>query len=292
MTRCLTRWLHIIAVWLCLAAPAAAEPALWRVADDDTQMYLFGTVHILHPDADWLAPETAAALDAADTLVLETELDPAAQRSAARLAEEHSYLPQGETLSGLMSNADYDLFRRAADSVNLNAAHMDTLRPWMASLSLSLIFAQLQGQDAEIGADRVLMRRAQESGADLVFLESPEDQIAIFAGLSRQGELDMLAATAVEIVMTPDILDTLDEAWLGGDVETLSDLAAEGMRKDAPELYEAALAERNRNWTGALTALMGTPGTVFVAVGAAHLAGPDSLQILLEEQGLAVERVR
>jgi uncharacterized protein YbaP (TraB family) len=37
--------------------------------------------------------------------------------------------------------------------------------------------------------------------------------------------------------------------------------------------------------------MLDRPGTVFVAVGAAHLAGPDSVQAQLRAHGTPVERL-
>ena len=35
-------------------APAVPGPALWKVADKDTTIYLFGTVHALPKDVPWM----------------------------------------------------------------------------------------------------------------------------------------------------------------------------------------------------------------------------------------------
>ena len=54
---------------------------------------------------------------------------------------------------------------------------------------------------------------------------------------------------------------------------------------------EALVARRNTRWADWVEARMAQPGTVFVAVGAGHLAGKGSVQALLGEKGLTVERV-
>jgi hypothetical protein len=103
----------------------------------------------------------------------------------------------------------------------------------------------------------------------------------------------MLVSTLREIVETPDILSSMDDAWLAGDVEALSALVVEGMRDEAPALYEAALVRRNADWARQLSAMLAdTPGTIFVAVGAGHMAGPDSILEILAARGHAVERIR
>ena len=59
------------------AAPAAeirpASPALWKVADADTTIYLFGTIHLLPSGTKWRSPLFDQAASSADTLIVEPE---------------------------------------------------------------------------------------------------------------------------------------------------------------------------------------------------------------------------
>jgi len=283
--------LRALIALLLLAAPATAQPALWRIADADTDMLLFGTIHVLHPDSVWLDDAVRDAVDGADVLVLETELDGDAQARASRLAERHSYLRPGQALSEVLGD-DAPLLAQAAAALDLDPALLQSYRPWMASLVLSLRFAELQGQEAAAGADVILLERARSAGARIAYLETPEQQIAVFTELSPQGEREMLAATLREIAETPDILARMDAAWLGGDTDALAALSIDSMRREAPELYDAALLARNRAWTEQLDAMMDRPGRIFVAVGAGHLLGGDSIQALMQARGHEAERLR
>ncbi|MCG8505796.1 MAG: TraB/GumN family protein, partial [Sphingomonadales bacterium] len=46
----------------------------------------------------------------------------------------------------------------------------------------------------------------------------------------------------------------------------------------------------NRRWVPRIEALLATPGVHFVAVGAGHLVGPDSVIKMLAARGIAAER--
>jgi hypothetical protein len=61
---------------------------------------------------------------------------------------------------------------------------------------------------------------------------------------------------------------------------------------DDPRLAAALLHPRNRAWADWIAARLATPGRVFVAVGAGHLAGPHSVQAMLAERGLTVTRLQ
>ncbi len=52
-------------------APNDADPALWVVKDEDTTVYLFGTVHVLKPGLSWFDEAVKTAFDRSDELVLE-----------------------------------------------------------------------------------------------------------------------------------------------------------------------------------------------------------------------------
>ena len=51
------------------------------------------------------------------------------------------------------------------------------------------------------------------------------------------------------------------------------------------------LFNRNANWAKWIKARLDNPGTVFIAVGAGHLAGPKDVQDQLETLGIKTQRV-
>src|SRR3546814_19941607 len=78
--------------------------------------------------------------------------------------------------------------------------------------------------------------------------------------------------------------------WAKGDPDGLAIAMNESLAA-TPELAKTLLWDRNARWADQLKARMDEPGTVFVAVGAGHLAGERSVQDYLKARGLTVERV-
>ena len=68
--------LYTLATCLFVATPALALPPVWTVRDADSEMVLFGSIHILPPALDWRPPPLDAALKVADDLWLEIPTDP------------------------------------------------------------------------------------------------------------------------------------------------------------------------------------------------------------------------
>jgi uncharacterized protein YbaP (TraB family) len=63
------------------------------------------------------------------------------------------------------------------------------------------------------------------------------------------------------------------------------------LRTNSPDTYRMMFTDRNGRWADWIAARMQTPGTVFLAVGAGHLAGKDSLLVRLAQKGIDSTRV-
>jgi uncharacterized protein YbaP (TraB family) len=80
-------------------------------------------------------------------------------------------------------------------------------------------------------------------------------------------------------------------AWSQGDDKAIA-MSFDDELKLSPELVETLLRKRNANWTAWIEKRLEKPGSVFLAVGAGHLAGPDSVIAMLGKGKLKVERVQ
>lgn len=268
-----------------MPADAAPGPALWQVADEDTTIYLFGTVHVLPEGTQWFDQRIADALGAADQLVFEIDVD---QGAAMRQAVARMAVLEGErSLRELMTPEDRAQFEAALAGFDLPVATFDRFEPWMAAMTLSILPLISAGYSAESGVEMALHARAPDT--QRTALETIEEQIGLFDTLPMEVQLTFLDETVEAI---PEVAATVGEMvarWLEGDAASLAALLNEEL--DDPQLYQRLLSQRNANWAEWIGARMEAPGTVFVAVGAGHLAGRDSVQQLLEARGLEVTRI-
>ncbi|MDP2258630.1 MAG: TraB/GumN family protein [Caulobacter sp.] len=270
------------------ALPAAADPALWVIRDEDSSIYLFGTVHVLKPETVWRTPAIDAALAEADELWIEVETDdPAAM---GPLVRRHGLDPANPLSSKLTAEQKARLDAAAA-SMGASGAAFEPLRPWLAGLQLSIGPLVKAGYDPASGVESKLKAAARDAGKPIRTLETLEQQIGFFADLPPAVELAFLLSALDEMDSGPAMLDALVAAWSAGDVAALDDLMVREMAADYPELYEALLVRRNRDWAGQIQTLLAGEGVSVIAVGAAHLVGDDSVQALLGARGIAVERL-
>ena len=269
-----------------------AQPPMWRLADEDSEVWLLGTFHILPPDIDWRSNTLASAIDAAETIYFEAEVDtPEAQQKTVQTLITQGFLPSGETLSGLLTSAEIEKLTAAASQVNLPIAAVDTMRPWQAFLTLTVQNIVAQGFDPGAGIEPVLLKEARLRGRNLRFFESVEEQLSLFTSLPREVELTLLQITLEEWDQQNQELQELFAAWSAGDVEKIDALMNGSMRTEAPQVYDALITNRNKAWVSRITDVMNDSGKVLVAVGAGHLVGDNSVPALLRAQGYEVTRI-
>lgn len=241
-----------------------ASPALYSVRDADTTIYIFGTFHVLDPSIRWFEGDVETAFHSADELVVET-LPPSIATAQNRQA-------------------------RATWRTQMPAAS------FLATSQAAVTAGKGQGMSLENGADMVLLRSAAAWGKDIEPLETLQSQFAMLAKLPAV-EKSPDAAPALPVLAPADVSQQLGDtmaklqaAWAAGDQGVFAAMVSD-MRLKSPDAYRVMFVERNARWTDWIAARMREPGTVFVAVGAGHLSGPDSLLVRLAERGHISRRV-
>ena len=290
--RALVLSLVAAATWLlaaCESSPAPAAPALWRVADADSEIWLFGSVHVLPANLAWRSQRVNTAFAASAELVTETDVREPARASFPALVARYGASPHGIGLSGRLAAAESARLARLAHELGLDLTTLERLRPWLAALQLSYASASRAGHVAEAGVEAVLVAEAQRNGQRLSFLETPEQQIRTLAGLTPADELHFLAVTIRQIEEEPDLIDRLDDAWARGDIAELARQLDGQWREAGAGVHNALILERNRAWADEIAHRLAGSGRVFVAVGAAHLVGEGSVIALLRARGIEVD---
>lgn len=272
------------------AAPAPIQgegPALWVVKDADSTLYLFGSVHVLRPTIGWASPRVEAAFDSASDIWFEIS-NPDDQAAIMPLIQQHGLSPETPLSSRLTSeeNAELDA---AAKAMGASAAQLQPMKPWLAALSLSVAPLIKAGYDPKSGVELVLKARAEAAGKPIHGFETIDKQIGILAGMPDDVQLVFLRETLKDYENAATKLDEMVEAWAKGDVATLDRVTITEMKEASPALYQAVLADRNTDWANQIQTLLEGSGTAFIAVGAAHLTGDDSVQAILQKRGVTVE---
>ena len=281
------RLFHLVLA-LLLAAPALAAPAMWQVEGGAARITLYGTVHALPPGKAWMSDAARAAFTSAGTLVVEV----ANSGDAVAMASVVQRLGRLPAPIPLASRLPPDLRPKLAShmqGLGMSAGSLDQYKSWLAAITILAIDMQRSGLDPADGVDRALIAMARTADKPVVALETAEFQLGLFDALPESEQRLLLGSAVIDAGAAQDEVRALLKAWEAGDVERIRAEFDDGSL--SPALAAALITRRNIAWADWLAKRAAQPGAVFVAVGAAHMAGPDSLIALLTARGLRVRRV-
>ena len=281
------RCLAIVDAALALASPALARPPVWVVRDRDSEMLIFGSVHLLPPGLDWRPTALTSALARADDLWFELPPDPT-NADAARVAAALGALPADQSLFRLLGPQAGPRLSRAARAVGLDPLSLDRLEPWLAEVALAGGVYRLAGATSEDGVEAVVQRLAPPRTSRRA-LETAAEQVAMLDAAPLAEQIASLNRTVQELETDPDGYRDLVRAWMAGDVAALRREALDPLRAASPALFDRLVIERNARWTSTLDARLKGRGRTVVVVGVGHLIGPGSVPDQLRALGYSVK---
>ena len=273
---------------LAFAVPAAAEPPIWVVKGKAAEIVLFGSVHVLPPGLDWEPARLKRAIARADQLWFELPIDPAAEVETSRMATALGVLPPDQSLFKLLPPPEAERLARVAEAYEVSPMLLDRLKPWLAEIALAGAAYRKAGAETGLGVEQALAAEAPAS-AQRHALETPAEQLAIFADTPLPEQIASLRETLKEMEDEPDEFATLLHAWIAGDVAGLDREALAPLRKASPDLFRRVVTERNARWMKALAPRLAGHGRTVVVVGVGHLIGPDGLPARFRALGYSVE---
>jgi uncharacterized protein len=286
----------IIALLLVFAPVTAREstanPALWKIDGPNGDIYLFGSIHILPKGTVWRRPELDAALQQAQRLVFELDLDEAKNPAASiALVSKYGFLPPDKSLFKMIAPEYRAQLVEAAKTFGVPEAAMDRMRPWLAAITLTSLNIVKQttkkgdplnpnaAMEELAGVDVQLWEWSKTANKQRGALETSEEQIRVFADLSHDQQVQLLVTTLKEISEPPEMLNQLIGAWKKGD----SNASA------FPALQKALFYDRHVKWLPQIEKMMADGQTHVIVVGAGHLVGKDSVVAMLRAKGIKVE---
>lgn len=284
------RLLVLLPLLFLLCGNAIARPAMWQAKFGNSTVYLFGTVHLLPNDTDWRFPALNDALSKSQTLYIELTDDD--QASMTALVMRYG-MDTEHPLSTLLSDSDNTALGKAAQLAGLpgGTTALQPMKPWLAALTLAVAPLMKAGLDPAAGVDKQLQAQMTRAGKPVHGLETAEQQIRFLADLPEPLQIAFLRDTLRDVEKDKAELLSLIDAWKRGDVAAIAKLENDELKTKEPALYQKLLVQRNQDWAARIKDMLRQPGTtVFVAVGAAHLAGPDSVQAQLAKIGVVAQQ--
>lgn len=271
--------------------PAVARPALWAVSDPDTTIYLFGTIHLLPPHIKWRSPTFDGAVARADELVVETIVDDKDPSKVMAAISSLAFTPGLPPLIERVPQKKRAALAAAIKRSGFPPKALDGMETWAAAIMLLGGQFKDLGVEVSAGVETILRGEFGARGKAIGELETNVEQFAYFDRLPESAQRALLEGATEQGADVQKVFDNMLGAWAKGDVKTIAKAFNQDLA-DAPELGKIIIVERNAHWADWIGKRLARPGTVLVAVGAGHLAGPGSVVEKLEQRGLKVVRVQ
>lgn len=263
------------------------DPALWVLEDDDTQIYLFGTVHYLPPGLNWFDEEVRAAFDRSEAVVLEMVSPPSSE--LLQLMLDRGLAADGIVLRDRLNEEDRKSYEALMRRLDLSVSAFDSYEPWLAFMTLYQLVLRDGGLDPNEGVEKSLTAVARQKAKPILGLETAAEQLDMFDNLSEPEQLEMLRSVIADPDKAADQIQDIVRFWSEGDISGLDRFLLS--TEDSAETEAVLFTRRNENWADWIESRMDEPGTIFIAVGAAHLAGNNDVIEMLKNRSLNVRRV-
>jgi uncharacterized protein YbaP (TraB family) len=280
--------LSVTLVLFLAVALAQAQPAMWVIKDADSTIYLIGTLYLLKHDTEWNAEKVKKTVHESTELWLEVA-DFDDPTSLVGLVSKLGMDPD-HPLSSNLNDQQKQKLAKTAGAYGLPGATLEPMRPWMAALLLAEMQFVKAGYDPKAGVERTLKVQAVAEGDRIEGFETAEEQLRLLADMPEADQVAFLATTLDDLEKGMDLVEELAKAWINGDTDTIARLTADEIKRETPSVYQKLIVQRNIAWSEKIAAMLKGSGVRQIAVGAAHLVGPDSVQAQLAKRGIKVER--
>jgi len=277
----------IFACAAALATPTAyaGKLPLWELEGTEGRVLLMGSVHFLRSTDYPLPAELDAAFAAADTLMMEIDMDDLDPMAAQAVLMTLGSNADGASLREVLGEADYTEASQLAEGLGIPLALFDPFKPWFAALSITQLRMIQLGFDPAWGIETRMTANAQAEGKTILGLEELAEQLAFMDNLDDETQRLFLLQSLEDATEVQDEVQSIVRAWRSGDTDALEQLLLEGLQ-ETPLLFDALLTERNQNWVPKIIELTRQPGNHLVIVGAMHLVGDTSVLRMLDDRGI------
>lgn len=271
----------------------------WKVEKEGQKpSWLFGTMHMADPEIATLRADVKEAILSSDTLVIESveALDPVAAQKAMGSLAHLTLLTQG-TLRDLVEDDLEDELETAVTQRGIPMQIADRMQPWLIATTISLPVCEIQRkQSGEKVLDAALADFAKTSGKPVKGLETIAEQLTALASLPEAYHVSALEETLASGDLAIDMIETLKQSYLTGNMGFVFPLMKEVMPKSgsgegALQLQEELIDKRNVTMAERSEEILQS-GSTFIAVGALHLPGETGLVKLFRDNGYTVTPVQ
>ncbi len=259
---------------------------LWKIEGKDAvaPSYLYGTIHMIGADDFFLPTGTMSAIDAADQVVFEIDMNEMSDMGTMMGLMSKAFMKDGKTISDLLSAEDYKLLESKFEKLGLPMMMLERIKP--AFLTVFAYDMDPSGmQNGSIKSyEMEFFEMANNSKKPVSGLETIEFQMSVFDSISYEDQAKMLVDALKAGDSENDDFKVMTDMYLSQNINAMVEMIDDDEVMGSEGSNDILLTGRNKNWIPVMSDLMKTK-KVFFAVGAAHLAGKTGVINLLKKEG-------
>ena len=271
------------------SAQSLEKSLLWKIYGNGAKdtSYLYGTIHMIEKKDFVVSKTLKNRFKKTESLVMEIQLD--MDPAAKAFIKDNALYPNGKSIKDYLNETDYNYFQTyLKDSMKMGVIKVkicEMMRPFYAQ---SLIMAdQMKNSESYEKSFHKMAKKKEKLG-----LETIQEQMSILAS----GELDVQVKDFIRDIKDGKLNASSEMAKLvsfykNQDIQGLYNEMIVSMEKDGGKIggvtKEDFLDNRNKRWIPKLADFMKNK-TLFIAVGAGHLAGENGVIQLLRNNGYNV----
>lgn len=279
-------------------ANAGAKGVAWVVEDEDTKVYMLGSIHVGTPDMYPMHKKLTKAFEESDGLFVEANLlDP----TGMDYYIEKAMFNDGRTIKDVVSEETYAKLQKVAEQLEMPIEELEMQKPWLlsnnfSSMMMDGVFGLTAEEMAMHGVDMQFLLTAYLQQKPIYELEGINAQVDMFEALSPEAQEESLVA-ALDGILEPTEQSEEDVQlmadwftnWVKGDVEKFAESLTE-MEGDTSEFNQMLFGKRDAEMAAKLVGVLEEQkGTFFVVVGAGHFLVDKNIRYHLEESGYEVK---
>jgi uncharacterized protein YbaP (TraB family) len=265
---------------------------MWKATSPEgKELYLLGSLHMARTSFYPLKDILYESFDRCGTLALELDPESAGLQDSLGIVMEKGFYNDG---SSLTDHLDPELAGMVAPYLEgFRGAQFAAMKPWLAAVTLSVMELERMGYLVKEGVDRHFLARARDRGMAFVELESPDEQLGIFADMSDEESVMFLRATLIELKDVERFMDEMVGAWLEGDASRFEDafFSTYKLWPELAPLLDRVIFSRNATMFERLQPLLEqSDRPVFAVIGSGHLVGSRGVPAMFEQAGWRMEK--
>jgi len=277
-------------------AEQGSKGVAWVVEDEDTLIYLLGSIHLGTPDLYPFDKKLVTAFDESDALLVEANI---LDTEALEYYSEKAMYTDGSTLKDAVAPETYAKLEQVAKLYDLPMGQLTVQKPWMLSSALSMLamddsFGMTPQEMAMHGIDVYFLLNAQLQQKPVIELEGTRAQVDMFEGLSPEAQEQSLVAVLDSIIHPAEenqseVLQEWFTSWKQGNVEEFAK-SFQAMEGTSSEFNEMLFGLRDEKMAKKImNVLEEKEGKYFVVVGSGHFLIDKNIRYHLEKNGYKVK---